>query len=551
MASGGLPPDRGGPGQARMESGGGGGMTYAGTVGKRIMKREKLNILDIILERKDNSVSYNLNKEELSKLLFKKMKIDHKKVAKIDTSAFRSIHVEFIPGVELELYADLPTFEIREGLRSKIYRPHHRKDLLVTVSWLDLETPDELVSHIFSHFGTLKSNIQWCKIRQEHEETEEAKLLNNILSGERQFWMEIDKPLPSYASIEGRKVKVYHAGQKRTCARCQMAGETCPGKANAKLCDENGGVKVNVDTAWKETLKTVEYKEWNGVENTANQGQINDDKEEGVTDPVQEELAPIEGCTGIVFDNLEEDTTLDDIKDILKKVCPDDKLESCTLHPTGSLRSKIIQDIEPSLLPTLAKKVDKSNFKGRMIFCKPYVPKTPPKKENETTNADVILDTPAAIDESQSPSKQAIPGLLEADRIKATKAKEKKERKAKENKRESKKENIDLKNLSQKDFLLNPKSGDLTENFVFHEDSVDSDAFEDSKDEHEEENPFSTPITLKSAFAKIVERSEIKSRSRSTSVKRQFVSADVEDKNNKKSKKSGIPAARKIASLSK
>ena len=108
-----------------------------------------------------------------------------------------------------------------------------------------------------------------------------------------------------------------------------------------------------------------------------------------------------------------------------------------------------------------------------------------------------------------------------------------------------------MKNLSQKDFLLNPKSGDLTENFVFHEDSVDSDAFEDSKDEHDEENPFSTPITLKSAFAKIVERSEIKSRSRSTSVKRQFVSADVEDENNKKSKKSGIPAARKIASLSK
>ena len=81
---------------------------YAGTVGKGIMKSEKLNILDIILEKKDNSVSYNLNKEELSKLLFKKMKIDHKKVAKIDTSAFRSIHVEFIPGVELELCADLP-----------------------------------------------------------------------------------------------------------------------------------------------------------------------------------------------------------------------------------------------------------------------------------------------------------------------------------------------------------------------------------------------------------------------------------------------------------
>ena len=236
-------------------------MSYAGKVGKGIKKRKKLNILDIILERKDNSVSYNLSKEELSKLLFKKMKIDPSKVIKVDTSAFRSIHVEFLPGIEPEDFSDLPAFEIRDGLRSKIYRPHHRKDTLVTVSWLDLETPDEFVSHVFGHFGTMKSSIKWCKIPQEADESEEAKLLNNILSGERQFWMEISKSLPSYASIDGRKVKIYHPGQKRTCARCQKDGEHCPGKANAKLCDENGGVKTNVETVWKEILDNVGYKE--------------------------------------------------------------------------------------------------------------------------------------------------------------------------------------------------------------------------------------------------------------------------------------------------
>ena len=155
------------------------------------------------------------------------MKIDPKKVIKIDTAAFRTIHVEFTQDIEPETFTNLPAFEICDGLRSKVYRPHHRKDTLVTISWLDLETPDELVSHVFSNFGTLKSNIQWCKIKQESEESEESKLLNNILSGERQVWMELDKPLPSYASIDGRKVKIYHIGQKRTCARCQKDGENC------------------------------------------------------------------------------------------------------------------------------------------------------------------------------------------------------------------------------------------------------------------------------------------------------------------------------------
>ena len=92
--------------------------------------------------------------------------------------------------------------------------------------------------------------------------------MNNILSGERQLWMELDKPLPSYASIDGRKVKIYHIGQKRTCARCQKDGENCPGRANAKHCEENGGTKNNVEVAWKEILMNIGYRDWNGGETT-------------------------------------------------------------------------------------------------------------------------------------------------------------------------------------------------------------------------------------------------------------------------------------------
>ena len=516
-----------------MESGGGGGMSYAGKVGKGIKKRKKLNILDIILERKDNSVSYNLSKEELSKLLFKKMKIDPSKVIKVDTSAFRSIHVEFLPGIEPEDFSDLPAFEIRDGLRSKIYRPHHRKDTLVTVSWLDLETPDEFVSHVFGHFGTMKSSIKWCKIPQEADESEEAKLLNNILSGERQFWMEISKSLPSYASIDGRKVKIYHPGQKRTCARCQKDGEHCPGKANAKLCDENGGVKTNVETVWKEILDNVGYKEWSGegIENDPEIEAVREDGEDTMDDP---ELPPIEGCTGIVLDNLEEDMSLDDIKAILQKVCPEDSLELCTLQPTGSLRSKIIENLETNLIQKITKKVDKTSFKGRMIFCKPFVPKTPPKANpaagNETNHSST----------TQTPSKQVIPGLSEKDRVKALKPREKKVKKSKDDKKGSKEE-IAIKNLTQKDFLIiAPKVDDVSEKFVF---SDSDDEFEESKEEIEDDDAFSTPITLKTAFAQNV----AKSRSRSTSLKRQFGTPDAEDENKKRAKslKSGTPATGK------
>ena len=120
----------------------------------------KLNVLDVYLDRKYNSVSYNLSKEELAKLLFKKMTIDPKSVVKVDTSGFGKIHIEFASNVNLETMMNLPVFDIRKGLRTKFYRPHHRKYTLVTINWLDIETPDSLVSHVLGHFGKLKSNVQ-------------------------------------------------------------------------------------------------------------------------------------------------------------------------------------------------------------------------------------------------------------------------------------------------------------------------------------------------------------------------------------------------------
>ena len=63
------------------------------------------------------------------------------------------------------------------------YFPHHRKETLVTISWLDLETPDELLIHVLNHFGKVKSNVMWSKMKQEESDGDLEKLLNNILSG--------------------------------------------------------------------------------------------------------------------------------------------------------------------------------------------------------------------------------------------------------------------------------------------------------------------------------------------------------------------------------
>ena len=380
-------------------------------------KRKKLHVLDIILERRNPEISYTLSKEELSKLLFKKMKIQTSQVAKIDTSGFGKIHVEMKDNVKLDRFIELPVFDIREGLRTKFYRPHHRKDILVKVSWLDLETPDELLLHVLSFFGNPKSGVQYCTMKEEEGESELANLLNKIPNGERQVWMEISTSLPSYAVIDGRRVKIWHLGQKRTCARCNMDVDSCPGKANARHCEDNGGAKTKTENMWKTVLESVKYSEWDGEE-------VKIVVEE--TNAVEDESEnSYEGSDGIVLTNIEENTTEEDIKHLLRAGMEETDIEKVIIEKMGNNKSRLITSLPSVNITPLSKMLNRKVVNGNMIHCKPHVPKSPPtaKPVEETTATTATDDKPkeketGARKKEKSNPNQLIPGLPEVLRVK-------------------------------------------------------------------------------------------------------------------------------------
>ena len=560
------------PGQAQERP----GQSYAGLVaGRQASGRKKLNVLDIILERKDNKISYNLKKDELAKLLFKKMKLDPKNVLKVDTSGFGKILVEFNNNVNVESLVSLPAFDIRDGLRVKYYKPHHRKETLVSISWLDLETPDELLVHLLNHFGQVKSNVRWSKIRQEDGEGELEKLLNNILSGERQLWMEISHPLPSYAVVDKRRVKIYHAGQRRTCARCQKIADACKGNSNARLCEDNGGVKINVADAWKEILTSVKYIEWKGegVETLVIEENENGDKEANEDD----KAVDITNCDGFVISNLEEEASIDDIKALMKGLAPDDAISSITVHPTGSTRSKIIKDIDPAIVNMITRKIDNKSFKGRLLHCRPHVPVSPPAKKKDEASAAHGDDNAANVESipnegtpkepvktvtSPNPSsssivnketskgvdvdipKSKIPGLSPQEienakkKAKANRLKKKEEKKAenKANEGKAKKTEVKkkLKDMNQSDFLMNSTTNTTKveefDDFVFeHTSDSEEEVFEDSVEAIQDDDiqKFLTPKPFKSSYAKKVEASMVTPKAPSDRLKRSISLAEL------------------------
>ena len=363
--------------------------SYASLLKGNSSGRKKLNILDIVLERRDKDVPFKLNKTELSKLLFKKMKLDPKSILKLDTSSFAVIHIELKDNVNPDDFVGLPSFDIRDGLRVKYYRPHHRKESLVTLSWLDLETPDDLIIHVLSHFGEVKSNMKWKNFSEEECDGDLEKLLNNIATGERQIWMELKHNLPSYAVIDNRRVKIYYPGQHRTCARCQETAIECKGNANAKLCEENGGLKVNLADVWKSTLLSLNYREWKGEgfeKFTAEAEVLCESEDDDIED------LDFSNCDGVVISNLGENVTDHDVREVLKSVVAKKELSVVTIHPTGSTSSKIVKDVNPDKIAALTKQINKKIFMGRKLYCKPHVPISPPKGSNKNKRAQLGQD---------------------------------------------------------------------------------------------------------------------------------------------------------------
>ena len=518
-------------------------VTYARKVsGVNPGGRPKLNVLDILLERRDETFSYNLSKEELSRLLFRKMGIDPKKVLKIDTSGFGKILIELDKSVQVENFLNIPAFDIKDGVRTKFYRPHHRKDTLVTVSWMDLETPDELLLHVFSHFGKVKSRVQWCKIKEEENESQLAKLLNNILSGERQLWMEVEKPIPSYAILDGRKVKIHHAGQRRTCARCQRMADDCPGQSNARLCEQNGGQRTKVDGVWKETLASIGYSEWIG-------GDIEVAVEEEASN---ENWIGIEtkypNCDGVVINNLPEDISNEDVKTLLEGAVLNSS-EQVSINPTGSTRGRFIQIMDIKLVKIFLDKIDSKSFRGRVIHCRPHVPTSPLKKNtseplevgseeknnlehqvsaaankpkddkvdtNSVANIDGKQPTVPKISNDPKQNGNKIPGLSDEEVKAAIKRKKK-------NKGRKKAEKvIEPKPRKAGDFLVHTArkfKPDIMESFEFTDYSATEDEYEDSQHVHEDtENISSSALPFSKKLS--IFQSSPRSRSSSTSSKR-------------------------------
>ena len=227
---------------------------------------------------------------------------------------------------------------------------------MVTVSWADPETPDGLIHHVFSHFGKIKTNhnnplgIINGTYNTADDDGDWVKKLNNIGNGERKFWMIVKEPLPSYAILDGKRVTVRHQGQRWTCARCHSDRGSCPGEADARKCEDNGGEKVDLRLAWQARLEKVGYTQWDG-------GEIDVDQEE--EEQWFDTLEGVDDFNSILVRGFADNMDNSAIVDILvEQGCNVTDMENMVVSTTENANCRMISGVTKEVLQDIWKKID-------------------------------------------------------------------------------------------------------------------------------------------------------------------------------------------------
>ena len=225
----------------------------------RYDQRLKRNVLDIEIEKNDVKDEMFLNQDVVAKLLQNiGMKIDTHVEGYQVTYGGKSGKISVLckDGIDLERFCRQECFEVCKGVMTKNIRPSGRKDITVTVSGLDFNTPDTLVQEYISKFGgtMVSNNVIYAR----HGEGP----FKGKLNGDRKYQVDMTtttSTMGTYHYLDGERVRVYYRGNTKTCGRCHQGAQQCRGGGIARECQNEGGARKDLLAHMKEVWLQIGF----------------------------------------------------------------------------------------------------------------------------------------------------------------------------------------------------------------------------------------------------------------------------------------------------
>ena len=202
--------------------------------------RLKRNVLEITLEKEEDSF-VDLGAEAIFRL-FKTLGINTEKDVEGYFQKSKSIHVWLINGIPLDKFCKSESIRVTNKIKTGFIRPAGKKEVMVTLSGLEFNTPDTFVMEYLGKFGTVvTSSVIYDKYKEGP--------FKGKYNGERKYQVDFTKSkisMGTFHIIDGSRVRVFYPGNKKTCGRCHNQANLCKGEAVAKTCEENGGSRVDL-----------------------------------------------------------------------------------------------------------------------------------------------------------------------------------------------------------------------------------------------------------------------------------------------------------------
>ena len=225
----------------------------------RFDQRLKRNILEITLEKTMKDAELILDQQCVARVL-RSIGLDVENQVEgyqvLYNSGRHIISVWVLKDLNLDRFCREENINVAKGIVTGNIRPAGRRDVTVTVSGLDFNTPDTLVCEYIRKFGgiILNTSIIYCKFTEGP--------FKGKFNGERKYQVDFtnsSKAMGTYHFLDGARVRIFYRGNIKTCGRCHKTARNCSGGGIARDCEDQGGVRIHLSDHMKQLWAEIRF----------------------------------------------------------------------------------------------------------------------------------------------------------------------------------------------------------------------------------------------------------------------------------------------------
>ena len=219
--------------------------------------------LELHFVREDKGSDFNLDEQQMSDLIYKRLLLPKGKLVSLDTTPYRKIVLEIDGSVDIADLNITQGLEAKNGLKTRpLQSPDTDRE--IRINRAPMKASNEEITKVLELFGEITKPIQHVVYGPPPPGTAEDSwqyMMSKVKTAERTIRMKIKVNIPSFIVVQGNKLKVDYPGQPKTCPRCQKYWSTCPGQGKVEKCKKAGGEEKDVKTSFKQLVSRIKKKE--------------------------------------------------------------------------------------------------------------------------------------------------------------------------------------------------------------------------------------------------------------------------------------------------